>query len=256
MATIQSYPRFKALLDDGTPAVGYKVYAYSVGTTNPKDTYADQAALTPNANPVILDGSGEATIFFGTGGYKLVLTDPSDVVVWTLDGLNLPGDILADSLTVSGSTSLQALSVTSLATSSSTKVANLNADHLDDKDWASPAALGSGTPAAITGTVVIANTSAQVGSSGTPLTQITVYTPTLTPAACNANTTAEQTFTVTGLTTADKVIVNKPTSQAGLGIVGVRVTAADTLGITYSNNTGSPITPTASEVYPVIAIRS
>ena len=55
---------------------------------------------------------------------------------------------------------------------------------------------------------------------------------------------------------ADAVIVNKPTAQAGLGIVGARVSAADTLAITFSNNTGSGITPTASEVYKVIAFRS
>jgi hypothetical protein len=54
----------------------------------------------------------------------------------------------------------------------------------------------------------------------------------------------------------DWVFVNKPTAQAGLGIVGCRVTAANTLGITFSNNTGSSITPTASQTYLVLAMRS
>ena len=59
---------------------------------------------------------------------------------------------------------------------------------------------------------------------------------TLSPALIVLNTTAEQTFTVPGLADGDWVFVNKPTAQAGLGIVGCRVTAANTLGITFSNN--------------------
>lgn len=72
---------------------------------------------------------------------------------------------------------------------------------------------------------------------------------TLSPAIVAANTTAEQTFTINGLLVGDIASVTKPTAQAGLGIVNVRVSAANTLAITFSNNTGSGITPTASEVY-------
>lgn len=78
---------------------------------------------------------------------------------------------------------------------------------------------------------------------------------TLSPAIVAANTTAEQTFTVTGLAVGDVVMVNKPTTQAGLGIVGARVSAANTLAITFSNNTAAGITPTASEVYAIGGIR-
>jgi hypothetical protein len=77
----------------------------------------------------------------------------------------------------------------------------------------------------------------------------------LSPAIVAANTTAEQTFTVTGLAVGDMVTVNKPTAQAGLGIVGARVSAANTLAITFSNNTASGITPTAAETYVVNVIR-
>ena len=77
-----------------------------------------------------------------------------------------------------------------------------------------------------------------------------VASVTLSPAQVNANTTAEQTFTVPGLRVGDCILtVNKPTAQAGLGIVGYRVSAADTIGITFSNNTGAGITPTASQTY-------
>lgn len=77
----------------------------------------------------------------------------------------------------------------------------------------------------------------------------------LTPAAVAANTTAEQTFTVNGLLIGDFVEVNKPTTQAGLGLANFRVSAANTLAIAFSNNTASPITPTAGESYQLVVIR-
>jgi hypothetical protein len=83
-----------------------------------------------------------------------------------------------------------------------------------------------------------------------------VISVTLSPAAIVLNTTAEQTFTVNGLQVGDHVVVQKPTAQAGLGIVGSRVSAANTLAITFSNNTGGSITPTAAQVYKVLVSRS
>ena len=77
----------------------------------------------------------------------------------------------------------------------------------------------------------------------------------LTPAQTSANTSAEQTFTVNGLQVGDHVVVNKPTAQAGLGIVGERVSAANTLAITFGNFTGSGITATAGEVYKILLSR-
>ena len=73
----------------------------------------------------------------------------------------------------------------------------------------------------------------------------------LSPAIVAANTSAEQTFTVTGLALSDAVSVNKPTAQAGIGIVGTRVSAANTLAITFGNFTAVGITPTAAEAYLV-----
>jgi hypothetical protein len=90
--------------------------------------------------------------------------------------------------------------------------------------------------------------------SGNLVTQ-SVISVTLSPALIVLNTTAEQTFTVNGLRVGDVVSINKPTAQAGLGIVGSRVSAANTLGITFSNNTASSITPTASQVYKVVVSR-
>jgi hypothetical protein len=73
---------------------------------------------------------------------------------------------------------------------------------------------------------------------------------TLTPVSVAANTTAEQTFTVTGLPVNSQVVVNKPTVTAGLGLGGARVSAANTLALNYVNNTAAAITP-PSEVYTI-----
>lgn len=78
-------------------------------------------------------------------------------------------------------------------------------------------------------------------------------TGSISPTIVNANTTSEQTFTVTGLKTGDVVVVNKPTHQTGLSVVGCRVSAANTLAIQFCNNTAGNITPTASETYKVLA---
>lgn len=79
-------------------------------------------------------------------------------------------------------------------------------------------------------------------------------TATLSPAAVAANTTAEQTFAVTGLRVGDLVQVNKPTAQAGLDIGNARVVSNNILGITFLNVTAAAITPTASEIYNIIGL--
>ena len=88
------------------------------------------------------------------------------------------------------------------------------------------------------------------------INELQIVSLALTPSAVGANTTAQQTFTVTGVKVGEVVVaVEKPSHQAGLGIVGARVTAVDTVGITFSNNTGAGITPTAGETYDFVVAR-
>lgn len=68
----------------GAPLVGGKLYTYDAGTSTPRITYQDAAGTVPNANPIVLDARGEATIFW-QGSYKIVLKDASDVTIWTVD---------------------------------------------------------------------------------------------------------------------------------------------------------------------------
>jgi len=78
---------------------------------------------------------------------------------------------------------------------------------------------------------------------------------TISPAAVAANTTVEQTFTVPGLIVGDVLNVQKPSAQAGLGLVNERVSAPNTMAITFVNSTASSITPTANEVYLFTVVR-
>jgi len=91
---------------------------------------------------------------------------------------------------------------------------------------------------------------------------IAIYNTTQSPTAVTLNTSVESTFTVqtgTGFTmqpaTGDVFYVNKPTSQAGLGVGNVRVSAANTVRVNFNNVTGSTVTPTGSEVYGLVGIR-
>ena len=93
------------------------------------------------------------------------------------------------------------------------------------------------------------------GAGSTAITAFYHTTITISPAAVAANTTAEQIFAAAGVGVNDIVNVNKPSSQAGLGLAGVRVSSAGNIGITFINATAVAVTPTASEVYQVVGVR-
>ncbi len=110
--------------------------------------------------------------------------------------------------------------------------------------------LGAGT--------LTATTSATIGgATPTAITNIRVYAPSLTPTSIVIGIGAvEQTFTVTGLTTADKVIVNPPSGLTVLcPLTAFRVSATDTLALTFGNLAVAACSPGAG-VYNVVAIRS
>ena len=76
----------------------------------------------------------------------------------------------------------------------------------------------------------------------------------LTPVSTAATTSAEQTFTVQGLTTDMFASVNLPSATAYLGVAGVRVSAANTLAVTFSNQSSAGLT-SASGVHKVYWFR-
>lgn len=72
-----------------------------------------------------------------------------------------------------------------------------------------------------------------------------VITQILTPVAVAAAVCAEQTFTVPGLVTTDFIDVNAAATGNATAAVSWRVSAANTLAITFSNPTAGSLTPGA-----------
>ena len=77
---------------------------------------------------------------------------------------------------------------------------------------------------------------------------------TLDPASVATVTTAEQTFTVPGLLPGDFVLVQKPSNTAGVAVVNARVSAANTLALTFVNPTAGGV-DAASETYQLLVFR-
>jgi hypothetical protein len=94
---------------------------------------------------------------------------------------------------------------------------------------------------------------ALVNLFGSTLSRHRYYTITISPTIINAGTCSEQTFTCTGVNAGDVIVVNKPTQQAGLGVCACRASAANQIAITFVNPTAGNVTPTASQVYKVMA---
>lgn len=85
--TLAPFPKFRAFTAAGLPLVGGLLYTYAAGTTTPLATYTDYGGGTPNANPVVLDGNGEANVWLGSSPYKFVLKSSTGVTQWTVDNI-------------------------------------------------------------------------------------------------------------------------------------------------------------------------
>ena len=92
-----------------TPDSGGKLCTYQAGTTTPLVTYTDFAGGTPNADPVILDSAGRATVWLAAQPYKLVLQDATGTantcdgaVIWTMDNVTGIGGLTGANYNVTG----------------------------------------------------------------------------------------------------------------------------------------------------------
>jgi hypothetical protein len=101
MATLSPLPKMQFFSTAGVPLVGGKLYTYSAGTTTPLATYTSQSGVTANTNPIILDSRGEANVWLSSAAYKLKLTTPADVEIWTVDNVG-SGELFGTSQFLSG----------------------------------------------------------------------------------------------------------------------------------------------------------
>lgn len=79
-------------------------------------------------------------------------------------------------------------------------------------------------------------------------------TATLTPTSVTSVTAPTQTFTVVGLKIGDVVTVNPPSQLAGVTLTAARVSAADTLALTFANPTAGNLVPSAG-AYLISVVR-
>lgn len=104
--SLSPVPKIQFFDANGNPLVGGKLYTYAAGTTTPLATYTDSSGGTPNANPVILNSRGEASVWLGSSSYKFKLTTSTDVEIWTVDDITSNNyDVLA-ALAASGGSNL------------------------------------------------------------------------------------------------------------------------------------------------------
>jgi hypothetical protein len=133
-------------------------------------------------------------------------------------------------------TSTLATGTAPLTIASTTKVTNLNADLLDGADWASPAALGSTTPAAVSATTLSASSTV----SGTGFS-----TYLASPPAIGGTTAAAGSFTT--LSASSSVTLSGGTANGVTYLNGSKVLTSgsaltfDGTNLSNSQNTASPI---------------
>lgn len=110
MSSVWVPPGKQQFLDPLTqePLVGGLVYFYIPATFTPKDTWQDQAQMSLNTNPIVLDAAGEC-IIWGDGLYRQILKRADSTQIWDQEtgfdaDLQFPlnVNILVDSTAVDG----------------------------------------------------------------------------------------------------------------------------------------------------------
>lgn len=83
--TVYVKPTF--MLPNGSALAGGFVYVYESNTrASPKTTYSNSAMTVPNTNPIVLDGNGQANIWF-TGSAYYEVFDSNMNLQWTQDNI-------------------------------------------------------------------------------------------------------------------------------------------------------------------------
>jgi hypothetical protein len=115
MAVVMPPGRQAYFNTDDTPLVGGRLRTFAAGTSTPKATYSDAAATVANANPVVLDARGEATVYW-QGAYRVQLETAAGAVIWTVDNFVADDAAVTDAVTEVPAASTVDLTVTSTRT--------------------------------------------------------------------------------------------------------------------------------------------
>jgi microcystin-dependent protein len=89
MATHFTLPRQQLGDTIGRPVSGAKAYFFAPGTTTPKNVFSDAGLTTAHSHPVEADSYGRfPMIYFGSGQYKVTLTDSAGSTIYTQDNID------------------------------------------------------------------------------------------------------------------------------------------------------------------------
>lgn len=99
-------PKLQFFDTNGDPLSGGLIYTYKVGTTTNKATYNDATGNSANANPVVCDSRGEASVWLLTDeNYKFVVKTAAGATIWTVDNFGFASPTF-QTLTVTGAASV------------------------------------------------------------------------------------------------------------------------------------------------------
>ena len=151
--TIIPSPIFTGIDTNGDPVSGGKLYTYVAGTTSTAQvTYSDVNLTSANANPVVLDSAGRATIFIGAGtSFKYVLKTSADVLVWEADNISsVPKSTATLDVTVTAGEAITALDCVYISQGDGSKTSGRAYKTDADNTYSSSLAISLGlAPAAI-----------------------------------------------------------------------------------------------------------
>jgi hypothetical protein len=116
-------PKFQGFDNNGDPLAGGFLYSYVAGLDTPLATYADVSLGTPNANPVVLDSAGRATVYLTPAtAYKFILKDALGNTIWPQDNITVAAVTDVVTQIVAGTN----VTLTSTGTVTGTGVVTLN----------------------------------------------------------------------------------------------------------------------------------
>jgi hypothetical protein len=221
---------------------------HATGPVTFDSTLSVAGATTLAATSVTtLNASGTSTLAGVNAGATTVTTLNATGAVTLNTTLGVTGATTLTTLGTSGAVTLgSTLGVTGLSTLGATTVTTLGAT----------GAATFSTTIGVTGLSTLLG-GASIGTAApTTITNVRVYSIATTPASVGAAVCVEQAVTVTGVTTADKIVLGGFTATGNAtGYGAARVSASDTVQQTVCNPTAGALTPAAStNLY--IAIRS
>lgn len=106
VANIATPPKLQFFDSSGNPLSGGLLWTYAAGTTTPLASYTDQTGSVANANPVVLNSRGEASVWLSSAMYKMTLQTSAGVEIWTVDNLNGAQQNVLSTLAAAGGSAL------------------------------------------------------------------------------------------------------------------------------------------------------